>query len=301
MPDDAPRFLGRAEVRGLLPSIPDQIDLAERTYRAMAAGAVEVPPKIGVHPRPDTFLHAMPAFLRDDDIVAIKWVSGFPENPARGLPYIEGVIIVNDPQTGLVRALLDAREITAARTAAASGVCIRAWARPGWCRVAIIGAGEQGRYHAAMLRAVNPDVEIRAVDPVVERAATLAPGVVATPDAQAAVRGADIVISAGPLIDDPRPVVTPDWLEPDALLLPVDLDVLITPAAIAAADLLVSDDVEQWRYYRDLGRFVGWPEPSMSVGEALAEGVTATRIAACNIGSAALDAAFAAAVLRAAA
>jgi len=298
--EHAPRFLGREAVRDLLPAIPDQVDLVERTYRAMAAGRVEAPPKIGIHPRADTFLHAMPAYLADDDVAALKWVSGFPLNPARGLPYIEGIIVLNDPETGLVRAVLDAREITAARTAAASGVCVRAFAQPGWRTAAILGSGEQGRYHAALLRTLWPSVEIRAYDPLPERAATLGSGAVAVATPEDAVRGADVVISAAPLVDDPRPVVGPDLLGPRTLLLPVDLDVVIAPEAIAAAQLLVSDDVAQWRYYRDLGRFRDWPEPTASVGEALATGLTAPRVAACNIGASALDAAFAAAVLRAA-
>ena len=73
----------RAEVRAALPPISAQLDLVERTYRALAAGRVEAPPKIGVRPRPDTFLHAMPAYLRDDDVTAIKWVSGYPATRRR--------------------------------------------------------------------------------------------------------------------------------------------------------------------------------------------------------------------------
>ena len=60
-----------------------------------------MPPKIGVHPRPDAFLHAMPAYLRELDVVAMKWVSGFPDNPARGLPAISGLIVLNDADTGV--------------------------------------------------------------------------------------------------------------------------------------------------------------------------------------------------------
>jgi ornithine cyclodeaminase/alanine dehydrogenase len=242
----------------------------------------------------------MPAYLRDDDVAAIKWVSGYPGNPALGLPYIDGVIIVNDPATGIVRAVLDAREITAARTAAASGVCVRTWARPGWSRAAILGCGEQGRYHARLLRALAPEAEIAGYDVDPARAATLGAGSTPAASAEEAVRGADVVITAGPLVDEPRPVVVPEWLEPRALLLPVDIDALFSPEAIATADLFVSDDVDQWRYDHGLGRLRGWPEPSLSVGEALARGAGGTRVAACNIGSAALDAAFAAAVLRAA-
>ena len=82
--------------------------------------------------------------LRDDDVAALKWVAGYPENKARGLPYISGLIVVNDAETGLPAAIMDAAEITAARTAAASGVCIRKWAPERWSEVAILGCGEQG-------------------------------------------------------------------------------------------------------------------------------------------------------------
>jgi ornithine cyclodeaminase/alanine dehydrogenase len=242
----------------------------------------------------------MPAYLADDDVAALKWVSGYPGNPARGLPYIEGIIVVNDPATGLVGAVMDAREITAARTAAASGVCVRTFARTGWQVAAILGSGEQGRYHAAMLRALAPGAEIRAYDPLPERATSLGSGSAAVATQSEAVRGADIVISTAPLVDDPQPVVTAAMVEPHALLLPVDLDVVIAPDALASADLLLTDDLDLWRHFRDLGRFRGWPEPVASVGQALTDGRTGRHVAVCNIGTAALDAAFAAAVLRAA-
>ena len=54
-------YLTREEVARLLPAVPDQLDLVEETYRAVGAGRVELPPKPGIHPRPDSFIHAMPA------------------------------------------------------------------------------------------------------------------------------------------------------------------------------------------------------------------------------------------------
>ncbi|MGH3093533.1 MAG: ornithine cyclodeaminase family protein, partial [Gaiellaceae bacterium] len=149
-------YLARGEVARLLPEIPEQLDLVEETYRAVAAGRVELPPKPGVHPRPDSFLHAMPAYLRDDDVVALKWVAGYPANKERGLPYITGLVVLNDAETGLAVAVMDGAKITAARTAAASGVCVRRFAPEGWQEAAILGCGEQGRFHARILRALNP-------------------------------------------------------------------------------------------------------------------------------------------------
>ena len=108
-----PAPIQRDEVRRLLPPLDEQIDLVEETYRALARGAIEMPPKIGVHPRADAFLHAI-AHLRETDAVTLKWVSGFPDNPARGLPFISGVIVVNDADTGLPVAIMDAADVAAA-------------------------------------------------------------------------------------------------------------------------------------------------------------------------------------------
>ena len=153
-----PPLSHREQVAGLLPEIPAQLDLVEETYAALAAGRVELPPKPGVHPRENSFIHAMPAYLADQDVAALKWVSGYPGNKARGLPYISGLLVLNDAETGLPLAVMDAAEITAARTAAASGVCIRRWAPDGWSTAAILGCGEQGRFHARLLNELNPDV-----------------------------------------------------------------------------------------------------------------------------------------------
>jgi ornithine cyclodeaminase/alanine dehydrogenase len=279
----------------------DQVDLAEDTYRAMARGRVEMPPKPGVHPRPDAFIHAMPAYLRDRDVAALKWVSGYPENPRRGLPYISGLIVVNDPETGLPRAVMDAGEITAARTAAASGVCIRALAPKGWTDVAILGFGEQGRHHARVVSALSPQARIHVYDP------RLAPDTQSTPagvrvhaDAHSAVGDAQLVITAGPIVNSPQPVLDGGWLAGPCLLLPIDFDFYLKPELVAATDLFLVDDIDQYEYYRTQGHFAGWPRARATVGEALERGVRGESAVACNLGVGALDAAFADAVLNAA-
>jgi alanine dehydrogenase len=293
-------YLTRAEVRGLLPAPPEQLDLVERTYRAVAAGRVELPPKPGVHPRPDSFIHAMPAYLADEDVAALKWIAGYPGNKERGLPYISGVIVVNDAGSGLPVAVLDGAEITAARTAAASGVCIRRWAPPGWSDAAILGCGEQGRYHARMLTALNPGARIHAYDPHPERAAALEGNVTVAASPAEAVAGAEVVVTAGPIVDEPSSPLGPDCLGRRWLGLPIDFDLYFSADAVAAADLFLVDDVAQFEYYREQGHFHRWPVPHGSVGKALAEDGSPARVVCCNLGVGALDAAFAARVLAAA-
>jgi ornithine cyclodeaminase/alanine dehydrogenase-like protein (mu-crystallin family) len=290
-------YLRRNEVVTLLPPIDDQLDLVEATYRAVGEGRVELPPKPGIHPRKDSFIHAMPAYLKDDDVAALKWVAGYPANKARGLPYITGLIVLNDAETGLPTAIMDGAEITAARTAAASGVCIRRWAPEGWADAAILGCGEQGRFHARVLGALNPDVRIRAHDPHPERIAQLDGDVQAFADPAEAVAGAHVVVTAGPIVEEPDSPLSPDWLGERWISLPIDFDFYFSREAVAAADRFLVDDVGQFEYYRSLGHFKGWPPPHASVGEELASGGSPAKIVCCNLGVGALDAAFAARVL----
>jgi alanine dehydrogenase len=275
----------------------DQIDLVERTYRSMAAGRVELPPKPGVHPREDAFIHAMPAYLVDDDVASVKWVAGYPANKARGLPYISGLIVVNDAETGFPLSVMDAAEITAARTAAASGVCIRRFAPPSWHRAAIVGCGEQGRYHSRVITALNSNAVIAAFDTHRDRIHALEGNVEPAADVQHAVDGAEVIVTAVPIAEHPEPLIDSDWLGDRYLALPLDFDASFRPGPIADAGLFLSDDVAQFEYYRNLGHFHGWPEPHRSVGDALGRKEKPKRVASCNLGVGALDAAFARAVL----
>lgn len=289
-------YLTRDDVRALLPDWHHQIDLAEQTYVDMAEGTVEMPPKPGIHPRPDAFIHAMPAYLERSDVAALKWVSGYPTNKALGIPYINGLLILNDAATGVPRAVMDCVEITAARTAAASGVCVRRWAPEGWTHAAILGCGEQAAYHAAMLRALNPDVHITAYDPNPERADRL-PGRDAVASSPGdAVAGAQVVVSAAPIVKSPRPSVQPGMLEDRCLVLPIDFDAVVSREVVDGAGLFLTDNVGQFEHYRGLGYFEGWRAPMGSVGEYVRTPARADRIVCCNLGVGALDAAFAAMV-----
>jgi ornithine cyclodeaminase/alanine dehydrogenase len=290
--------LSREEVAGLLPTVPEQIDLVERTYVALGEGRVELPPKPGIHPRKDSFIHAMPAYLRDEDVAALKWVAGYPQNKERGLPYITGLIVLNDADTGLPLAVMDGAEITAARTAAASGVCVRRWAPEGWREAAILGCGVQGRFHTRLLEGLNPELHVRAFDPHPERISDLGKQVDAASDPREAVARAQVIVSAGPIVDNPDPPITRDWLAERFLALPVDFDFYFSAEAIERCDLFLVDDVAQFEYYRSQGHFQNWPAPSKSVGEALRDGDDGERVACVNLGIGALDAAFADVVLR---
>jgi ornithine cyclodeaminase/alanine dehydrogenase-like protein (mu-crystallin family) len=108
------------------------------------------------------------------------------------------------------------------------------------------------------------------------------------------------VVTAGPIVDDPRPVVERGWVGERALVLPIDFDALVQRDVIAAAALFAVDDVPQYTSYQEQGHFTGWAEPHGSVGEAARDGLGGDLVVCCNLGVGSLDAAFADAVYRAA-
>jgi alanine dehydrogenase len=222
----------------------------------------------------------------------------FPGNRSLGLPYISGLIILNDAATGVPTGIMDAVEITAARTAAASGVCIRRWAPAGWKRIAIIGCGEQGHYHAAVANALEPAAVIAAYDPEVERSRSLPGDVDVCDTVTEAVDRADVIVTAAPITTTPTPTVTRDLLRDDHLVLPIDFDATIDASVVAGAELFMTDDLGQFDYYRDHGHFGTWPRADESVGDALGRGAPARSVVCCNQGVGALDIAFASRVVR---
>lgn len=290
-------WLDSDAVRELMPSAAEQLDLVHDTFVAAARGRVELPPKPGVHPREGAFLNAMPAWLMDRDVVAMKWVSAYPDNAARGLPTIAGLIVVNDPGTGLPELVMDAEEVTAIRTAVVSGVAVRGLAPPGWRRVALLGYGAQGRSHAAVLRTLRPDAELVAWSPSLA-AGTARPddGVEVAPDRRTAVTGADVVVTAGPMRGSADPVVEPGWLAEDCLVVAVDYDAQVRAAVSRQADVFVVDDVPQYRFFADRGSFAGWAPPQGSLGEVLDAPPSGRLRLVCHLGIGAVDAVIAGAV-----
>lgn len=310
------RYFPAADVARAMPDLDTRLALAERTLIALVADA-ELPPKIGIHPRPEgSFVHAMPAHLRGPeasgrgDLVGMKWVAGFGTNNAVGLPAISALVVLNDPRTGLPVAILDGGPITAARTAAVSGVAIRRFApvldRPP--RAALIGAGVQGRSHLPVLGHLLPGVDLVLFDRHLERAEALAVEAGETPgvgsvavavSARAAVGGADVVVTAasfGPV----RQVMTDDWLRPDALIVPVDYATYCSAEVARGAGLFLVDHRDQFLANRDAGQFDDYPDPGAMIGEAILARTprpSSGRVVATHLGVGLADLVFAEAIV----
>ena len=164
------------------------------------------------------FMALMPAWRGGEQpVFALKSLCLMPGNPAIGLDTHQGTVTLFDGGTGVPTAILDASAVTAVRTAAVSAVATRTLAREDARVLAILGAGVQGRAHLTALAGVREFEEVRVYSPTEAHARAVAAAgdgrarVVGS--AEAAVRGADVVVTA---TNAREPVLRRDWLEPGA-------------------------------------------------------------------------------------
>jgi ornithine cyclodeaminase/alanine dehydrogenase len=268
-------YLSRADVERVALDMATIIRLLDTAFREKGEGRVEMPPKPGVHPRPDAFIHAMPAYIPAMRAAGLKWVSGYPANQARGLPYISGLLVLNDDDTGLPIAVMDCTWITGARTGAATALAARHLARPDSQAVAILACGLQGRTNLRALATlfgirrvyaydVSREVQQRYIDDMSHALGLDIVGVTAPRDA---VVAADLVVTAGPILRTPHATIHADWLQPGAFASAVDFDSYWAPGALAQIDKIATDDLAQFLHYKHLGYFAGTPEPYASLDE----------------------------------
>jgi ornithine cyclodeaminase/alanine dehydrogenase-like protein (mu-crystallin family) len=268
-------YLSRADVERVALDMAAIIGLLDTAFREKGEGRVEMPPKPAIHPRPESFIHAMPASIPALRSAGVKWVSGYPANPAKGLPYISGLLVFNDDETGLPLAVMDGTWITAHRTGAATALAARHLARPESETVGILGCGVQGRTNLRALATLFPVARVLAYDVLPEAARLYAremtgalgvPVTVVTAPRDAVV-GAELVVTAGPILKHPTPTIGADWLQPGAFASAVDYDSYWKPEALSQIDKLATDDLPQFQYARETGYFQRTPAPYASLDE----------------------------------
>lgn len=140
-------ILNAADLRQALP-MKDAVAAMRSAFAAFSAGRAQVPLRTHLSvDRRDGVALIMPASIEDPkaEALAVKVLTVFPQNPARGEPLIQAAVLVLDPETGRPSALLEGGTLTALRTGAASGLATELLARPDAKVAAIFGAGVQGR------------------------------------------------------------------------------------------------------------------------------------------------------------
>lgn len=291
-------YLSQADVVATGLDMATVIELVEKAFAEKGHGRVEMPPKPGIHPGGgDNFIHAMPAYIPALHSAGIKWVGGFPGNAAKGLPYITGLLILNDPETGIPLAVMDCQWITGMRTGAATAVAAKYLARPDSTKLGVLGCGVQGFTNTEALQVLFPveevfayDVHVAAVEKfsrLVDERLGMRVTAVATP--QEAVTGCDLVVTAGPILKQPHQTIKAGWLDQGAFASLVDFDSYWEPAAMQEVDKFCTDDLAQFEYYKSVGYFQEAPPIHADLGELVAHlkpgrESAAEKTIACNLG-----------------
>ena len=272
-------YLSYEDVKNLNITMKEVVERVEDVFRFKGLGRYEMPPKPGIHTMPDAFIHAMPAYLPDLRSGGMKWVSGYPENYKRGLPYISGLLILNDTETGVPIAVMDCTWITTMRTGAATAVAAKYLARSDSTTIGILGCGAQGRSNLEALFVVLegittvkaydilPQVQENYVEEMKKKFDCEVVGVVSPKEA---VVGSDIVVTAAPIVKNRTPVIEDSWFKAGAFASPVDVDSYWETNALLSVDKFCVDDIPQVMYFKSDGYLKALPEIYAEIGEIVA-------------------------------
>lgn len=272
-------MLSRHEVVGLALTPGDVVAAVEGALREHAAGAYDMPPKIGVHPTetdPANFLHAMPAYLPRLGLCGLKWVGGFARNAARDLPNVTGVQVLNDPATGLPLAIMDCSFLTGLRTAAVSAIIARRCAVSEARTLALVGCGFEGTMHLQFLLDQLPtlhEIRLRDLRPAAmtalqERARLTFQGTIRLcHDDASCLNGAEVIATC---TTGDTPIIHPEWFQPGAFGVGIEGGCAYTAEALQQADKFIVDDVALAEYFDAISRHRltadGQPDPEFPGG-----------------------------------
>jgi len=243
------RVLRGAEVRELLP-MRECIELMAKTMIAVSEGRVVLPLR-SVMPMPGDrgMLGNMPGYIAEPECFGVKLVSLNPRNKPPAHSSHLGLVLLFEPEHGCPVALVDAAEITAIRTAAASALATRLLARPEACRLALLGAGEQAQSHLEAMLCVRRLARIRVWARDARRAQRFASvegakhgvAIESAATVEEAVRDADIVCT---LTKAREPILEGAWIAPGTHL-------NVVGSSIAAAAEIDTPTVVRARFFVD--------------------------------------------------
>jgi ornithine cyclodeaminase len=206
-----------AEVRQLLP-MDVCVDLMADALATLGRGEAVNPLRNGVRlPNDLGILGMMPGYMATPHTLGLKVVAVFPDNHGTEYDSHQGVVVLFETAHGMPQAILDASEITAIRTAAATGVATRLLAREDARVLAILGSGVQARSHIEAMRVVRDIERVRVYSPnadnrdrfAQEEAERHGIAVESTASPREAVDGADIICTTTSSRD---PVLEGDWI-----------------------------------------------------------------------------------------
>ncbi len=242
-------YIREEQVKELL-SLPEAIEAVESAFRDKAEGQVVMPPKLIV-PLPGGDLRAMPAYLPRQNIAGVKVVNSHPNNREKGLPSVMATLVIVEPETGFPIAVIEATYLTALRTAAAGALGTRTLANPNSGKLAILGAGTQGRFQLLSHKLVLPNLEQVCIWSLDEDLAwqvkrelepQLGVEIKVCPDPETAVREANVIVTTTP---SRQPLVRNEWVSDGTHLTCIGADAPgkqeLDPAILQRARIFLDD------------------------------------------------------------
>lgn len=256
-------ILNERELRRLVQLDLDAIACVEGAFNALATKPVAMPPILRLDiPEHRGEVDVKTAYVPGLDGFAIKISPGFFDNPKIGLPSTNGMMVLLSAKTGLVQALLlDNGYLTDVRTAAAGAVAAKYLSRPDSRVATVFGAGMQAKLQLEALVLVRPIREARiwardlakAEAAAAELTAKLRFPVRAEADPEAAIAGADIIVTTTP---SETPILKAGWLRSGQHVTAMGSDAEhkneIDPSAVANVDVYVADSLKQTRRLGEL-------------------------------------------------
>lgn len=295
-------YLSQEDVLNLEIPIRKVIELVELGLSEHGKGRVENPPKPGIHSKPDSFIHAMPAYYEKLSIGGLKWVSGYPSNRKFGLPQIAGLMILNDMETGMPLAVMDCRWITAVRTAAVSAITAKYCAKEDTNSLGIVGCGVQGRMNLVAFKEIIlglEDVRVYDINPEAMKSIKedyeneLGVNITIGSSVKDTVEGMDIILTATQRLKEP--LIRNEWFKPGCLGFGLEASRAWDGDAILGADKFITDSWDQTVHFHEQGAFPdGLPQLYAELGDIVAgekpgREESHERILAINIGLALED------------
>ncbi len=274
------RYLSQEDILALNIPYADVMDAVETAMAKFSNGLCQLPVKVHVNSRPGTYINAMPAYVGgENEAQGMKWIGGYPANREKGLPVTWGLMVMNNCETGAIEAVMDARWITAIRTAAVAAVTAK-YCKPKNTRaITIIGAGEQGRSNARLMKIAIPELERiyigdlypAATEKYLEKMCPLMPDVEFVPfyteeERQAAIDDSQILITATQRSD--KPIIFCEMLHKGMLGIPLESTAWEGKTYTRMADRFVCDDVNLVGAYLADGKYTdGLPEELLTLGD----------------------------------
>ncbi len=150
-------LLSETEIRGCAGFDREALEAVELGFTRLAQGRAFAPPVIAIEiPEHNGEVDIKTAYIEGLDSFAVKVASGFSDNPARGLPYGTGMMVLISAETGFLQALLvDNGYLTELRTGLAGAIAADQLARPDIVTAGVIGSGSQARYQMRGLKMVR--------------------------------------------------------------------------------------------------------------------------------------------------